>query len=40
MTAVLSETPNVVLVGAGIMSAMLGTFLKELWPKLTSQMFE
>jgi hypothetical protein len=25
-----SETPDVVLIGAGIMSATLGTFLKEL----------
>jgi len=34
------ETPDVVLVGAGIMSATLGVLLKELLPDLTIQMFE
>jgi malate dehydrogenase (quinone) len=38
-TAVL-ENPDVVLVGAGIMSATLGILLKELHPDLTIQMFE
>src|ERR1700744_4441505 len=32
--------PDVVLIGAGIMSATLGTFLKELEPSLTVAMFE
>ncbi|MBV8399925.1 MAG: malate:quinone oxidoreductase, partial [Acetobacteraceae bacterium] len=35
-----SQSPDVVLVGAGIMSATLGTLLKELRPELTIQMFE
>ena len=35
-----SETPDVVLIGAGIMSATLGTFLKELDPALDVVMFE
>lgn len=36
-----SEKPvDVVLVGAGVMSATLGTMLKELQPDLTMQMFE
>src|SRR6202041_2904553 len=35
-----SDTPDVVLIGAGIMSATLGTFLKELEPSLTVTMFE
>lgn len=33
-------TPDVVLIGAGIMSATLGTFLKELDPTLKIQLFE
>src|ERR1700733_6606610 len=32
--------PDVVLIGAGIMSATLGTFLKELEPSLTVAIFE
>jgi L-2-hydroxyglutarate oxidase LhgO len=32
--------PDVILVGAGIMSATLGTFLKELAPSLTIAMYE
>ena len=32
MSTVLSEKPDVVLIGAGIMSATLGTVLKELEP--------
>jgi malate dehydrogenase (quinone) len=32
--------PDVILVGAGIMSATLGTFLKELAPSLTITMYE
>jgi malate dehydrogenase (quinone) len=39
MTAA-SETPDVVLIGAGIMSATLGTLLKELEPTLDVVMFE
>jgi malate dehydrogenase (quinone) len=34
------DRPDVVLIGAGIMSATLGTFLKELEPSLTITMFE
>jgi malate dehydrogenase (quinone) len=32
--------PDVVLIGAGIMSATLGVFLKELEPSLSIEMFE
>ena len=35
-----SSTPDVVLVGAGIMSATLGVLLKELQPDLTIEIFE
>jgi L-2-hydroxyglutarate oxidase LhgO len=35
-----SENPDVVLIGAGIMSATLGTVLKELEPTLDVVMFE
>jgi malate dehydrogenase (quinone) len=35
-----SSGPDVVLIGAGIMSATLGVFLKELEPSLNIQMFE
>jgi malate dehydrogenase (quinone) len=35
-----SDTPDVVLIGAGIMSATLGTVLKELEPSLSIAMFE
>jgi len=35
-----TENPDVVLVGAGIMSATLGVILKELQPDLTIEMFE
>src|SRR5471030_497687 len=35
-----STTPDVVLVGAGIMSATLGVLLKELQPDLTIEIFE
>jgi malate dehydrogenase (quinone) len=35
-----SESPDVVLIGAGIMSATLGTILKELEPALDVVMFE
>lgn len=38
-TAIASE-PDVALIGAGIMSATLGVFLKELEPSLTIAMFE
>jgi malate dehydrogenase (quinone) len=34
------NAPDVVLIGAGIMSATFGTFLKELEPSLTIAMFE
>lgn len=40
MSAALSERPDVVLIGAGIMSATLGTLLKELEPSLDMVMFE
>ena len=33
-------TPDVVLIGAGIMSATLGTVLKELEPSLSIMIFE
>ena len=32
--------PDVVLIGAGIMSSTLGVFLKELEPSLSIEMFE
>ena len=35
-----SSKPDVVLIGAGIMSATLGTVLKELDPSLRIAMFE
>ena len=35
-----SPEPDVVLIGAGIMSATLGVFLKELEPSLNIEMFE
>src|SRR5271168_3796315 len=35
-----TAAPDVVLVGAGIMSATLGVLLKELQPSLTIEMFE
>ncbi|HEV3310134.1 MAG TPA: malate:quinone oxidoreductase, partial [Chloroflexota bacterium] len=35
-----SSGPDVVLIGAGIMSATLGVFLKELEPSLNIEMFE
>jgi malate dehydrogenase (quinone) len=40
MTTAGSESPDVVLIGAGIMSATLGTVLKELEPALEVAMFE
>jgi malate dehydrogenase (quinone) len=40
MNAVLSESADVVLIGAGIMSATLGTVLKELEPSLNMVLFE
>ena len=40
MSAAGSESPDVVLIGAGIMSATLGTVLKELEPALEVVMFE
>jgi malate dehydrogenase (quinone) len=36
----ITSTPDVVLIGAGIMSATLGVLLKELEPSLTITMFE
>jgi malate dehydrogenase (quinone) len=39
-TSTNSGEPDVVLIGAGIMSATLGVFLKELEPSLTIAMFE
>ena len=35
-----TDKPDVVLIGAGIMSATLGTVLKELDPSLSIAMFE
>jgi malate dehydrogenase (quinone) len=40
MSATASESPDIVLIGAGIMSATLGTVLKELEPALDVVMFE
>src|SRR5260370_28594756 len=40
MPSTLPTEPDVVLIGAGIMSATLGVFLKELEPSLTIAMFE
>jgi malate dehydrogenase (quinone) len=40
MSAAESESPDVILIGAGIMSATLGTVLKELEPALEVVMFE
>lgn len=40
MDNLFDATPDVVLIGAGIMSATLGTFLKELDPSLSIQLFE
>src|SRR5580698_5134549 len=40
MTNAESESPDVVLIGAGIMSATLGTVLKELDPTLNVVLFE
>jgi thiamine pyrophosphate-dependent acetolactate synthase large subunit-like protein len=40
MSTTASESPDVVLIGAGIMSAALGTVLKELEPTLEVVMFE
>jgi len=40
MSAAVSESPDVALIGAGIMSATLGTVLKELDPALDVVMFE
>jgi len=40
MSAAISKSPDVALIGAGIMSATLGTLLKELEPTLDVVMFE
>jgi malate dehydrogenase (quinone) len=40
MSTTLPESPDVVLIGAGIMSATLGTVLKELEPSLKITIFE
>ena len=40
MPDTLTTEPDVVLIGAGIMSATLGVLLKELEPSLTHPMFE
>ncbi|WP_323084193.1 malate dehydrogenase (quinone) [Providencia alcalifaciens] len=40
MTKPIAENVDIALVGAGIMSATLGTFLKELEPNLTIAIFE
>src|SRR6185369_14639586 len=38
--ATITNEPDVVLIGAGIMSSTLGVFLKELEPSLTMALFE
>src|SRR5579863_3047450 len=40
MANTINLRPDVVLIGAGIMSATLGVFLKELEPSLDIEMFE
>jgi malate dehydrogenase (quinone) len=40
MQASFTKDPDVVLIGAGIMSSTLGVFLKELEPSLSIEMFE
>ena len=40
MSTVLSESPDIVLIGAGIMSATVATMLKELEPSLSIAIFE
>ncbi|MTC25636.1 malate:quinone oxidoreductase, partial [Providencia alcalifaciens] len=40
MTKPIAENVDIALIGAGIMSATLGTFLKELEPNLTLAVFE
>src|ERR1700747_2606768 len=35
-----SKSPDVILIGAGIMSATLGVLLKELNPEITIEIFE
>jgi malate dehydrogenase (quinone) len=40
MSNTLDTDPDVVLIGAGIMSATLGIFLKELEPSLEIELFE
>ena len=40
MTSAVSDATDVVLIGAGIMSATLGVLLKELEPSLSISMFE
>ena len=40
MPATTSGTPDVALIGAGIMSATFGTLLKEIEPSLTMTIFE
>ncbi|PZP48970.1 MAG: malate dehydrogenase (quinone), partial [Pseudopedobacter saltans] len=40
MDNLFDATPDVVLIGAGIMSATLGTFLKKLDPSLSIELFE
>ena len=36
----INKKPDVVLIGAGIMSATLGIMLKEFQPDLTTEVFE
>ncbi|AWH86787.1 malate:quinone oxidoreductase [Flavobacterium album] len=40
MSAIIQNEPDVVLIGAGIMSATLGMFLKELMPEITINIYE
>jgi malate dehydrogenase (quinone) len=40
MSTIVTKDPDVILIGAGIMSATLGMFLKELVPNLTIDIYE
>ena len=40
MSAIIKQEPDVVLIGAGIMSATLGMFLKELMPEVKIDIYE
>ncbi|HYD92033.1 MAG TPA: malate:quinone oxidoreductase, partial [Flavobacterium sp.] len=40
MSVIIKQEPDVVLIGAGIMSATLGMFLKELMPEVKIDIYE